>query len=34
LQRAEIVNGFIEVEPLKDEAPESNVASEEAGEEG
>jgi len=28
------VNGFLEVEPLKDEAPESNVASEEAGEEG
>ncbi|CAM6035962.1 unnamed protein product [Sphagnum compactum] len=29
-KRAEIVNGFLEVEPLKDEAPESNVASEEA----
>jgi len=28
------VNGFLEVEPLKDETPESNVASEEAGEEG
>jgi hypothetical protein len=33
LQRAEIVNGVLEVEPSKNEAPELNAASEEVGEE-
>ncbi|KAH9539095.1 hypothetical protein CY35_15G040900 [Sphagnum magellanicum] len=32
-KRAEIVNGVLEVEPLKNEAPELNAASEEVGEE-
>jgi hypothetical protein len=32
-KRAEIVNGDLEVEPSKDEVPESNAASEEVGEE-